>query len=77
VRQKGFEPDEVEDAFLDPRRLGAPTYNDGSEKRSGCLGATGSRILFLVSTRRNGKVRIITIRDASPAEKRRYRTRGK
>jgi uncharacterized DUF497 family protein len=34
-------------------------------------------ILFVVFTRRRGRVRAITARDATPEEKRRYRKRGK
>jgi uncharacterized DUF497 family protein len=33
--------------------------------------------LFVVFTRRRGRVRAITARDATPEEKRRYRKRGK
>lgn len=73
-----MEPDEAEQAFLDPGRLGAPAYNLGNERRSGWVGATDTgRILYLIAVRRQNKVRIITAREASPAMKRRYRQRGK
>jgi hypothetical protein len=46
---------------------------------TGCaLGAREEgRVLFLIFTRRRGRVRAITARDATPEEKRRYRKRGK
>ncbi len=78
VRENDVEPDEVEEAVLDPGRIGAPAYNLGQERRWALLGATEEgRILFVVYTRRRGLVRIVTARDATPNERRRYRKRGK
>jgi uncharacterized DUF497 family protein len=38
------------------------------------IGATETRrILFMVFTRRGGKIRLKTARDAEPSERRRYR----
>lgn len=63
---------------MDPGGLGAPAYDVGREKRWGLLGATESgRILFVVYTTRQGRIRVVTARDATDREKRPYRKRGK
>jgi len=78
VRAAGFDPDEIEQALLDPRRVGANAYNAARERRWAALASTeGGRVLFVVFTRRRASVRVITARDATAAEKRRYRARGK
>jgi uncharacterized DUF497 family protein len=70
------EPDEAEEALLDPQRIGAAAYNVGQERRWAYLGATElGRILFVVFTRRGGRIHVITARDAERAERRRYRRR--
>jgi uncharacterized protein len=67
-------PDEAEEAVLDPRRIGAPARNTAGERRWAAPGATMSgRVLPLDFTRRAGLVRVITARDAGPAQWRRYR----
>jgi len=67
-------PDEAEEAFMDPRRMGAPAYNVAGEGRRAVLGATESgRVLYIVFVRRGEAVRIITARDATRTERRRYR----
>ncbi len=66
--------EEVEEALTDPRRLGAPAYDVRGETRWALLGATETgRVLFVVYTRRRGKIRVVTARDATSKEKRRYR----
>jgi len=40
-------------------------------------GAVAGRLLVVVLTRRAGLIRIVTARDATQGEKKRYRTRGK
>ncbi len=78
VQRHGLEPGDVEEAARDPRRLGVPASNIGGEERRAVLGATGGgRLLVVVMTRRAGLIRIVTARDATPGEKKRYRTRGK
>lgn len=73
-----MEPDEAEEALLDPRRIGTPAYNVAAERRWAYLGATElGRIVFVVVTRRGGRIRVITARDAEAAEGRRYRRRRK
>jgi uncharacterized DUF497 family protein len=68
----------VEEAFYDPRRIARSAYNTPAERRSAIIGATtAGRLLFVVFTLREGLVRVVTARDATPAERRRYRLRGK
>lgn len=77
IEEHGLAPEDVEEALLDPRRLGVSAYNVVGEERRGTLGTTGTgRILFVVVTRRGDAVRVVTARDANDWEKRRYRTRG-
>lgn len=67
-------PEEVEDALLDSKRVGTPAYQVQNEQRWAVLGkARNGRILFIVFTRRNLLIRVVTARDATDTEKRRYR----
>jgi uncharacterized DUF497 family protein len=76
VGQRGVEPGEAEEGLLDPRRIGTAAYNLGEERRWAYLGATElGRVLFIVFARRGGRIRVVTARDAEPAERRRYRRR--
>jgi uncharacterized DUF497 family protein len=78
IREHGVEPAEAEQALRDPDRIGVGAYNVAGERRWAYLGATeAGRILFLVYTRRHRRIRIITARDATERDKRRYRKRGK
>ncbi len=78
IREHGVEPDECEEALLDPRRLAVAAHRVEGEQRGVALGATESgRILFVVFTRRGGAVRVVTARDADVRQKRRYRTGGR
>jgi uncharacterized protein len=71
-----LEPEDVEEALLDPRRIGVPAYNVRDERRWAALGATDTgRILFIVFTRRQDFVRVVTARPATGREQRRYRSR--
>jgi uncharacterized DUF497 family protein len=69
------DPDEAQEAILDPKRVPAPAYNSEGERRWAYLGATedSGAILFVVFTYRNGKILVITCRDATSGERRRYR----
>jgi uncharacterized protein len=70
----GIDPAEVEDALLDAMRIGASARNIAGERRWAVLGSTDAgRVLYVVFTRREGLVRVITARDADRAQKRRYR----
>jgi len=78
VRDHGVEPDEAEEALLDPRALGLGAYNARGERRQGALGSTESgRVLAIVFTERHGRPRVVTARDARQNERRRYQRRGK
>ena len=73
-----MEPEEAEEARLDTQRISRDVYNLAGEHRRGAVGTSeGGRILFVVFTIRRGRVRIITARDATFVEKRRYRRRGR
>lgn len=51
VRDHGIEPEEAEEALLDPRALGVGTYNARGERRQGALGSTGSgRVVVVIFT---------------------------
>ncbi len=76
VARHGVEPWEVEEAVLDPDRVGASARNVAGEQRFAVVGATESgRMLFVIFTRREERIRPITARDADDGEKRRYRRR--
>jgi len=72
----GIEPEEVEEAFGDPRRSGADAYNVPGERRDAILGRTDDgRLLYVVFTRRAGGIRTVTARDATARERRQYARR--
>ena len=78
IAEHGLEPEEVEEALHDPRRIGVPAYNVSHERRWAVLGATeDGRILFVVFTRRQGFIRVVTARGATDRERRWYHTKGK
>ena len=71
-------PEEAEEALRDPYRIPAPAYRVAGERRRGVLGSTeDGRLLFVVTVRRGAAVRVVTARDATASERRRYRERGK
>lgn len=70
----GVEAWEVEEVFESETLLSFDVKNRGGEKRRGVIGATESgRIIAVVFTSRDRKIRPITAYDASSAQKRRYR----
>lgn len=70
----GVDPTEVEEALLDPQGFGVDAYDAPGETREALVGATEEgRILLVVYTRCGKRTRPITARDASDAQKRRYR----
>ncbi len=76
IARHGVEPWEAEEAMLDPDRVGASARNVSGERRFAVVGSTESgRMLFVVFTRREERIRVITARDADDSEKRRYRRR--
>ena len=73
IARHGVSPEEVEEALLDRRRIGVPAYAVERETRWAAIGSTEQgRILCVVFTRRAERVRVITARDATSAETRRY-----
>jgi uncharacterized DUF497 family protein len=77
LAEHGITGEEAEQALLDPWRLSAPVYQVTGERRRGALGATAAgRLLFVVFTHRDGLIRVVTARDASARDRRRYRSRG-
>ena len=75
IARHGVRPEE---ALANPRRLVLRIRSQAGEECWAALGATeAGRILFVVFTRRRGRVRAITAQDTTPEEKRRYRKRGK
>jgi len=78
VREAGIHPREAQEALRDPARVPRDVYNLAGERRRGAIGAAeNGRILFVVFTPRRGRTRVITARDVTAAEKRRYRRHGK
>ena len=76
IAQHQIEPWEVEEALVDPYRIRLKSYNVMNEKRQGFIGKTeDSRILAVILTQRNNKIRIVTAREASANEKKLYRRR--
>jgi len=73
----GVDPEEAEEALLDSRRRPEPAYNTLRERRWAALGRTEyGRLLFVVFTRRGTRLRVISARDATNAEKHRYQRQG-
>lgn len=71
-------PEEADEALCDPYRLPAPVYRVAAERRRGALGSTeDGRLLFVVTVRRGTAWRVVTARDATASERRRYSRRGK
>ena len=78
IAEHGLSPEDVEEALVDPRRLGTPAYNVAGEERRAVIRATSAgRLRFVVVTRRGDVVRVAMARDANAWEKKRYRRRGK
>lgn len=74
IARHNLTPKEVEEALSDRKRIGTNAYQVQNEPRVAILGKTISgRILFVVFTQRNKFIRVITARDASDKEKKRYR----
>lgn len=73
ILEHDLDPANVEAAFYnDP--VPTPAYNRLAEKRYGLIGATDDgRIITVIYTHRQGHIRVVTARDASDSEKRRYR----
>ena len=74
IAEHGIEPDEAEDAALDPDRVPARANRSRMEERRAVIGATQEgRILVVVYTVRGTAVRVVTAYDAGERRKRQYR----
>lgn len=75
VARHAVEPWEAEEAFADRRRVSAPAYQASSgEKRQAFTGKTeDGRLLTVIVTKRGERFRVVTARDASEGERRKYR----
>ena len=74
VALHGLDPEEVEEAMEDPERISFAAYNTSTERRYSIVGATyGGRIIRVIYTSRNNRLRVVTARDAKGAERRQYR----
>lgn len=70
----GIKDFEIEDAVLDVESMEVAAKDVRGERREALIGSTaGGRIVVIVYTDREGKIRPISARDATDAEKRRYR----
>lgn len=70
----GVEIREIEEALLDPDQVTGEAYGVGPERREAIIGETDDgRVVFVVYTMRDEKVRPISAREATDKEKRRYR----
>jgi uncharacterized DUF497 family protein len=77
IARHGVTPEEAEDALGDPRRVGAGAYSTEDEQRWAAIGATQTgRVLVVIFTVRPNGPWVITARDATEREKRRY-SRGR
>lgn len=77
IARHGVESYEVEEALLDPERVARDARNVRGEVRRAVLGAAeAGRILFVLYTIRNEKIRPVMSRDATDGEKRAYRRRN-
>ena len=77
VEDHGVSDAEAEQAYGDPARKPAPAYTSVSgEARRAITGATlAGRVLYVVCTVREHRVRIVTARDATKDERSQYRAK--
>ncbi len=72
IARHGIDPDEAEDAVLDPGRVTFPARRG----RVGYIGMTEvGRVLVVILDRKKNLWRVVTARDAGPNEKKSYRRR--
>ena len=77
IARHSVEPDEVEAAFADPRRMAEEAYSVPGERRRAVIGVTDAgRLLYVVYTMRRGAIRTVTARNANARQRRRYGRRG-
>jgi uncharacterized DUF497 family protein len=72
VARDGLVPAQVEQAVLDPYRLGYPGRQVRGEERGALVGMAGPLVLFVVYTIRAGAGRVVTAVRARPRHVREY-----
>ena len=71
VAEHGVTPSEAEEIFDDPGRVFLRRSDSPTEHRWVLLGRTfAGRLQVIVYTRRNGRIRVITVRDPNVGESR-------
>lgn len=75
IARHGITPEEAEEAVTDPRAIPTKSYRGPTgEPRNALVGQTSAgRYLAVVLTRRASLLRVVTARDATSSEKRRYK----
>lgn len=75
IARHNVEPFEAEDALMDPQRVKFPAHSGNM----GIIGSTedGRRLVVIYIKKIEGKVRVITARDATESEARAYRRRNR
>jgi uncharacterized protein len=77
VARHNLDPEDAEDAVLDPRRVRTDAYNVPFEKRQAIIGMTErGEIIKVVYTKRGDKFRVVTATPATASERKRY-SRGR
>ena len=74
IARHKVEPDEVEEAVGDPAALQTPSHRGPlGQRRYGVTGATeAGRVLTLFYELRAERIRVVTVRAATPEERTRY-----
>ena len=68
IAAHGIQPDDVEEAISDPRRIRKPARRVRGEARWGIVGSTeAGRVLSIIYTRRAGRLRVVSAWDAVDA----------
>jgi uncharacterized DUF497 family protein len=77
IARHGLEPEDVEEALADTKRIRADAHNTPFEKRIAIIGAnTYGNIIKVVYTERENKIRVVTAYLANNRDKHRYRGGG-
>ena len=77
IAEHDVTPEEAEEVFEDPRRVAVEAYNVPLETRRAILGMTETgRLLHVVYTMRHGLIRVVSAREVTRRNQRRYRARG-
>jgi uncharacterized DUF497 family protein len=78
VLRHGIRPIEAEEAMADPWRAGGADRRVFDERRRAVIGRTrAGSVIVVVFARRGSRLRVITARPATSAEKQRYRRRSR